>query len=309
MKTISTILIALVLLVTFSQVELPVNAGQDYQLNLSHIECKGTYVEIHFVLLNTSEGDSISNLTYTYGTIPPGARTGNVVHFTDNVAPGYYNITSASVSVNSTLVTLHNPGSYAGYYGCQQQPTNTPIPPTNTPVPPTETPVNTPTNTVVPPKETPVNTPTNTVVPPTETPVNTPTNTVVPPTETPVNTPTNTVVPPTETPSSTPEPTRLTTTPDPTATVGTPNPTGTIVPTDPTGTIVPTDPTGTVVPTDPTGTVVPTDTIVSATFSVPHTGRDDSFFGPGFILTGMVTLGLGIALNTILRKANVTKRK
>ncbi len=286
MKTLSTLLIALVLLVTLSQVEQPVNANQDYQLNLSHIECKGTYVEIHFVLLNTIEGDSISSLTYDYGTIPPGPRSGNVVHFTDNVPPGYYNITSATVWVNSTLVSLHNPGAYAGNYGCQQQPTNTPIIPTNTPtntqVPPTETPVNTPTNTQVPPTETPVNTPTNTLIPPTETPVNTPTNTLIPPTETPVNTPTGTFIPPTETPTITPEPTRLTVTPDPTETVSTPVPTGTLLPTDP---------------------------IVTATFSVPNTGRDNSFFGPGFILTGMTTLGLGVALNTILRKTKPNKQK
>ncbi len=286
MKTLSTLLIALVLLVTLSQVEQPVNANQDYQLNLSHIECKGTYVEIHFVLLNTIEGDSISSLTYDYGTIPPGPRSGNVVHFTDNVPPGYYNITSATVWVNSTLVSLHNPGAYAGNYGCQQQPTNTPIIPTNTPtntqVPPTETPVNTPTNTLIPPTETPVNTPTNTLIPPTETPVNTPTNTLIPPTETPVNTPTGTFIPPTETPTITPEPTRLTVTPDPTETVSTPVPTGTLLPTDP---------------------------IVTATFSVPNTGRDNSFFGPGFILTGMTTLGLGVALNTILRKTKPDKQK
>ena len=286
MKTLSTLLIALVLLVTLSQVEQPVNANQDYQLNLSHIECKGTYVEIHFVLLNTIEGDSISSLTYDYGTIPPGPRSGNVVHFTDNVPPGYYNITSATVWVNSTLVSLHNPGAYAGNYGCQQQPTNTPIIPTNTPtntqVPPTETPVNTPTNTQVPPTETPVNTPTNTLIPPTETPVNTPTNTLIPPTETPVNTPTGTFIPPTETPTITPEPTRLTVTPDPTETVSTPVPTGTLLPTNP---------------------------IVTATFSVPNTGRDNSFFGPGFILTGMTTLGLGVALNTILRKTKPDKQK
>ena len=271
MRTLSTILIAIVLLFTLSQVKQTVLASDDYQLNLSHIKCLGTYVEIHFVLLNTVDGDVISDLTYTYGTIPPGARTGNVVHFTDNVAPGFYDITSASVWVNSTLVTLHNPGDYAGNYGCQQQPTNTPIIPTNTP-----------TNTQVPPTETPVNTPTNTLIPPTETPVNTPTGTFIPPTETPVNTPTNTLIPPTETPTITPEPTRLTVTPDPTETVSTPVPTGTLLPTDP---------------------------IVTATFSVPNTGRDNSIFGPGFILTGMTTLGLGVALNTILRKTKPDKQK
>ena len=114
MKTLSTIILTIVLLFTLSQLDQPVQALQEYQLNLSHIECRGTYIEIHFVLLNTVQGDVISDLTYTYGTIPPGQRSGNVVHFTDNVGPGFYNITSASVWVNSTLVTLHNPGAYAG---------------------------------------------------------------------------------------------------------------------------------------------------------------------------------------------------
>ena len=74
MRTLSTILLAIALLFTLSQVDQSVQALQEYQLNLSHIECRGTYVEIHFVLLNTVEEDVISDLTYTYGTIPPGAR-------------------------------------------------------------------------------------------------------------------------------------------------------------------------------------------------------------------------------------------
>ncbi len=232
MKTLSTILIAVLLLFTLSQVEQSVLANDNYQLNLSHIECRGTYIEIHFVLLNTVEGDNISDLTYTYGTIPPGPRTGNVVHFTDNVGPGYYEITSASVWVNSTLVTLHNPGDYADNYVCQQQPTNTP----------TFTPTFTPTNT------------------PTNTPTFTPTSTVVTPTETQVFTPTNTP----ETPTNTPEP----------------SPTFT--------------------PTEPTTT---------ATFSVPNTGRDDNFVGPAFIIAGLTTIGLGLALSKLLRKGVAIKNK
>jgi hypothetical protein len=226
-KTISTILIAVILLFTLSQVEQSVLASKNYQLNLSHIECRGTYIEIHFVLLNTVEGDNISDLTYTYGTIPPGPRSGNVVHFTDNVGPGYYNITSASVWVNSTLVTLHNPGDYAGNYGCQQQTTNTPT--------------------------------------------FTPTSTAVTPTNTPTFTPTSTTVTPTETPTNTPEPSP------------------------------------TVTPTDPTATLtIPT---VTATFSVPNTGRDDNFAGPAFIIAGLSTIGLGLALSGVLRKSNALKRK
>ena len=71
MKTLSTILLAIVLLFTLSQLDQPVQALQEYQLNLSHIECRGTYIEIHFVLLNTVQGDVISDLTYTYGTSRP----------------------------------------------------------------------------------------------------------------------------------------------------------------------------------------------------------------------------------------------
>lgn len=255
MKTLSTILIAVLLLFTLIQVEQSVLANDNYQLNLSHIECRGTYIEIHFVLLNTVEGDNISDLTYTYGTIPPGPRTGNVVHFTDNVGPGYYEITSASVWVNSTLVTLHNPGDYADNYVCQQQPTNTPtftptFTPTNTP---TNTPTFTPTSTVVTPTETLIVTPTNT-------PTFTPTSTVVTPTETQVFTPTNTP----ETPTNTPEP----------------SPTFT--------------------PTEPTTT---------ATFSVPNTGRDDNFVGPAFIIAGLTTIGLGLALSKLLRKGVAIKNK
>jgi len=190
MKITSTILFAVILLFTLSQVEQSVLANENYQLNLSHIKCFGTYVEIHFVLLNTVEGDSISDLTYTYGTIPPGPRSGNVVHFTDNVPLGYYDITSASVWVNSTLVTLHNPGDYAGEYACQQQST-----PTSTA---TFTPTSTPTNT-------PTYTPTSTSVTPTNTPTFTPTSTTVTPTETPTNTPepspTATPIDPTPTPT------------------------------------------------------------------------------------------------------------
>lgn len=106
MKTLSTILLTIVLLFTLSQLDQPVQALQEYQLNLSHIECRGTYIEIHFVLLNTVQGDVISDLTYTYGTIPPGQRSGNVVHFTDNVD------TVLIVKVFSRT-GCHNPGQTA----------------------------------------------------------------------------------------------------------------------------------------------------------------------------------------------------
>ena len=225
MKTLSAILISIALLVTLSTVAQPVNANENYQLNLSHIECRGTYVEIHFVLLNTSPEDSISDLTYTYGTISPGPRTGNVVHFTDHVAPGFYNITNASVWVNSTLVTLHNPGDYSGNYGCQQQPSSTP----------THTATFTPTNTAT----------------------YTPTGTIT-------VTPTITQPTPTDTPSNTPS---------------------------------------------PTVTITPTDPPVTATFSVPNTGQDNNNLVAALAVSGLATLGLGLALNSILKKTSVNKPK
>jgi hypothetical protein len=101
------------------------NCLPDYQLNLSHIECveegEGeNLVEVHFVLLNVPDGITPDTLTYTYGTIEPGAHTGNVWHYTDYLPDGYYNIASASVEVNGVTVSLHNPGDYAGNYDCSE---------------------------------------------------------------------------------------------------------------------------------------------------------------------------------------------
>jgi hypothetical protein len=90
----------------------------DYQLNLSHIACVDGQVEIHFVLLNVPDGITPGTLTYTYGTIQPGAHTGNVWHYTAYVASGYYDVTSASVVVDGVTVYLHNPDAYAGTYDC-----------------------------------------------------------------------------------------------------------------------------------------------------------------------------------------------
>ena len=126
MKNIAITLTAVLIIITLGQ---GVPTGNppppSYQLNLSHIECVGNSVEVHFVLLFTKVGDNISNLTYTYGTIPRGPRTGNVVHFTDHLPSGNYNITSATVFVNGRAVTLHNPGEYAGNYNCGTPPTKT----------------------------------------------------------------------------------------------------------------------------------------------------------------------------------------
>jgi len=97
---------------------------QSPKLNLSHVACLGDgTLEIHFVLLNVSEGIVPGSLVYDYGTIAVGKNTGNVWHYSDYVASGYYDITSASVFVGSVEVTLHNPSEYAGEYQC---PTSTP---------------------------------------------------------------------------------------------------------------------------------------------------------------------------------------
>ena len=94
----------------------------NYQLNLSHIECVGGLVEIHFVLLNVPAGITPGTLTYTYGSIAPGAHDGNVWHYFDYKPDGYYDIQSASVVVNGVTVNLHNPGTYAGTYDCAPDP-------------------------------------------------------------------------------------------------------------------------------------------------------------------------------------------
>lgn len=95
-----------------------------YQLNLSHIECvEGGQVEIHFVLLHVPDGITPGSLTWSNNNVAqapvaPTRRTGNVWHYNILVAPGTYNVTSASVLVNGVTVNLHNPGAYAGQYLC-----------------------------------------------------------------------------------------------------------------------------------------------------------------------------------------------
>ncbi len=157
----------------------------DVQLNLSHVECVDGHVEIHFVLVHVPDGASIGTLSYTYGSIAPGAHTGSTVHFTDNKPNGTYNITSASVVVNGETITLHNPGAYAGTYTCsvEQEPSNTPT------FTATATYTNTPTDT-----NTPEPTSTGTVTAtPTDTATPTATDTATAtPTDTATSTPTST---------------------------------------------------------------------------------------------------------------------
>lgn len=201
----------------------PQDQDKKPKLNLSHIKCVGEEVEIHFVLLNVPDGVTPGNLTFTYSdgtsthtvTVSPGPRSGNVWHYSSYQAPGYYNVTAASVSVNGQTVTLHNPGQDAGTYctpPTQASPsptTVTPSPTTETPEPTTETPVpTTPTEaTVLPPGDTSTPAPSETVVPTTETPVTTE--------EPPVSTETAIVPPTGQDPTATPQPSVAPTLPPP----------------------------------------------------------------------------------------------
>lgn len=92
------------------------------KLNLSHVECVDGAVEIHFVLLFVPEGVTPGTLLYTYGAIEPQKHTGNVWHYTASGLPdGYYDVGAASVNLsNGSVVTLHNPGEYAGEYDCAE---------------------------------------------------------------------------------------------------------------------------------------------------------------------------------------------
>jgi choice-of-anchor A domain-containing protein len=122
-----------------------------YQLNLSHIECVGSKVEVHFVLLNVPAGVTPGSVTYKTAagvsrTIAPTKNTGNVWHFFDYPQNGYYDVVSAGVQVGGVTVNLHNPSAYKGIYNCA--PTATAVPPTATRVPSTAT--TRPTNTTAP---------------------------------------------------------------------------------------------------------------------------------------------------------------
>lgn len=100
----------------------PPPPDNNYQLNLSHIACVDDQVEIHFVLLFVPNDITPGTLTYTYGTITPGPKTGNTWHYYDYQPDGYYDIQSASVEVDGVTVTLHNPGEYADDYQCGTPP-------------------------------------------------------------------------------------------------------------------------------------------------------------------------------------------
>ncbi|KPL83397.1 hypothetical protein SE15_06880 [Thermanaerothrix daxensis] len=272
---------------------------QDLQLNLSHIKCVDGRVEIHFVLLNVPKGVTPGNLTFTYNdgtsthtvTVSPGSRNGNVWHYYSYRAPGYYNVTAASVSVNGQTVTLHNPGSYAGTY-CTPPTQASPSPTTVTPEPTTVTPpptTETPEPTTVTPSPT-----TEAPEPTTETPVpTTPTEaTVLPPGDTSTPAPSETVVPTTETPVITEEPPVSTET--------------AIVP--PTGQ----DPTATPQPSvAPTLPPPPAPSSGQPGLLIPVTGADQTQSTPPIasFLTflGMALLGLGLLTQSAARRVEVRR--
>lgn len=105
-------------------------APKPAQLNLSHIACTddGT-VLAHFVLLfaGTSTPGTLSGGYYGAGgaALPFGpaqttGNTGNVWHFNVILPSGYIDISGATVTTSTgAVVTLHNPGEYAGDYQCQ----------------------------------------------------------------------------------------------------------------------------------------------------------------------------------------------
>jgi hypothetical protein len=101
------------------------------QLNLSHIECTEDGVFAHFVLLHAGAGEP-GDLTGTYsgGSFGPVAsykRSGNVWHYGVTLPNGDIDIYSAEVTTSEgEVVSLHNPGEYAGSYECGDDPEECP---------------------------------------------------------------------------------------------------------------------------------------------------------------------------------------
>ncbi|MCC7207457.1 MAG: PD40 domain-containing protein, partial [Anaerolineae bacterium] len=116
----------------------PTNTPHNFLLNIAGIECYQNEVRIHFAVLNVPDGVTPGPLTYTYGTIASGTKSGNAWDYYDYKPDGVYNVTSASVDVAGATVTLNNPGEYSGDYRCRptETPTSTATPTaTNTPQP------------------------------------------------------------------------------------------------------------------------------------------------------------------------------
>ncbi len=121
MKTLTTILIAVLLLASLGQVMgEAASADKEPVLTLSGLKCTGYQVDITFVLRNVSSGDQVSELVYKYGKIPPtkSAQPGDTYYFADVLESGYYDIEDAYVVVNNEKIYLSNPGDFKGDYTC-----------------------------------------------------------------------------------------------------------------------------------------------------------------------------------------------
>ncbi|MCK6536093.1 MAG: hypothetical protein L6Q84_24260 [Polyangiaceae bacterium] len=109
---------------TTDQTSSEARAAQAPMLNLSHIECTDDgQVLAHFVLLFAGPAKP-GPLTGTYsggsfGPVEASKSSGNVWHYNVILPSGEIDIYSASATTASgQVVTLHNPGEYAGNYQC-----------------------------------------------------------------------------------------------------------------------------------------------------------------------------------------------
>ena len=121
MKTLTTILIAVLLLTTLGQAAAQAQSAKaEPILTLSAIKCAGNQVSIHFILRNVSSGDIVSELVYKYGKIPPAKNDSiaDTYYYVDTVASGYLDIEEAYVVVNNLKVHMSNPGAHKGDYVC-----------------------------------------------------------------------------------------------------------------------------------------------------------------------------------------------
>jgi len=102
-------------------------------LNLSHIEClEDGRVLVHFVLLFAGTGTpgELSGTWSggTFGPTAPDKSSGNVWHYNVFLPSGEIDILSASVTTaGGMMVSLHNPGEYAGNYLCGPEVPECPI--------------------------------------------------------------------------------------------------------------------------------------------------------------------------------------
>ncbi len=111
MKNITRILVTLCLLLAISAVAY---ADEAPQLNVSHIQCVGAAVEVHFVLVHSETSDGAPVL-FTLNGQPQVAYwqkfVGGVNHYTDlftQTVPTTYTITAASLVYDDEVLPAHN---------------------------------------------------------------------------------------------------------------------------------------------------------------------------------------------------------